>query len=213
MNKLIKILLLINFMIINIWNIFADDLMEEAFKPSVANDFIINMWNNKESVWNEVFRQWTDVNANLTRKCFIDNQEKKINKEETCKKYMIVKQLATERDWKKCIDSEWKKVRVKREYKKDYCETILWWEYKRANVAVRAPLLVRIAKFILRITVALSITMVIYNWIYYIIESAKWWDVKKAKENLIYIWVWLLVALLSVAIINLVSSITLSSFK
>jgi hypothetical protein len=51
----------------------------------------------------------------------------------------------------------------------------------------QAPLIVRITKFLLRITIVLSITMVLYNGIWWVIESAKGGDVKDAKDNIIYI--------------------------
>jgi hypothetical protein len=79
------------------------------------------------------------------------------------------------------------------------------------GITRQAPLIVRITKFLLRITVVLSITMVIYNGILWIIESAKWGDVKDAKNNIIYIVVWILLALSSVWLINLITSFSVSS--
>jgi len=37
----------------------------------------------------------------------------------------------------------------------------------------QAPLIVRITKFLLRMTIVLSITMILYNGILWVIESAK----------------------------------------
>jgi len=37
--------------------IYAQDLLEQAFKPAMSNETIINMGNNKNAVGNEVFRQ------------------------------------------------------------------------------------------------------------------------------------------------------------
>jgi hypothetical protein len=82
------------------------------------------------------------------------------------------------------------------------------------EVDLRAPLIVRIAKFILRITIVLSITMVIVNWIYYIVESSKWsMDVVEPRKNLINIAIWIILALSSLGIINLISSIWISSLN
>lgn len=74
-----------------------------------------------------------------------------------------------------------------------------------------APLIVRIAKFLLRITMVLAVTMVLFNGIMWIIESAKGGEVKDAKKNIILIVVGILIALISLGIINLVSSLTVSS--
>jgi len=77
----------------------------------------------------------------------------------------------------------------------------------------KAPLIVRIAKLLLRITIVLAVTMVLYNWILYIIQSAKWESPKDPQKNLINIWIGILLALASLWIINLISSLTISSLK
>lgn len=85
------------------------------------------------------------------------------------------------------------------------------WYKSNIKTTEQAPLLVRVTKFILRITIVLSITMIIFNGILWIVESSKWWEVKDAKNNLIYIVVWIVLALSSVALVNLMSSLWMSS--
>lgn len=80
-------------------------------------------------------------------------------------------------------------------------------------VSYKAPLIVRISKFLLRMTIVLSVTMVLYNWIMYILKSSKWEDPKDVQKNLIYVWWWILLALSSLGIINLINSISTSSLK
>jgi len=155
---------------------FGQDLLEDVFLNAKSSQSIIDIWNDKRSVWREIFEEWTVVNWWLTKRCFIWNIER-------------------EDIW-----SEWECVNES-------------WERKILNFTPQAPLIVRIAKFFLRMTVALAITMVIYNWIYYIVESAKGWDVTKAKTNLVYVWVWLVVSLMSLTIINLISSVSISSLN
>lgn len=88
-----------------------------------------------------------------------------------------------------------------------------WGTWYKTNLKIeeQAPLLVRVTKFILRITIVLSITMILFNGVLWIVESSKWWEVKDAKNNLIYIFVGLILALSSVALVNLVSSLWMSS--
>ncbi len=86
----------------------------------------------------------------------------------------------------------------------------LWWG---TLFETRAPLIVRIAKLLLRITIVLAITMVLYNWVLYIIQSSKWESPKDPQKNLLNIWIWILLALSSLWIINLINSITISSLK
>lgn len=77
----------------------------------------------------------------------------------------------------------------------------------------RSPLIVRIAKLLLRLTIVLAVTMVLYNGVLYIIQSSKWEAPKDPQKNLLNIWIWILLALSSLWIINLVNSITVSSLK
>lgn len=96
------------------------------------------------------------------------------------------------------------------------CLEILWERRKELiDIQSQAPLIVRIAKFLLRMTVVLSISMVIFNAIKYMIEVLWWKDRKSAesKKNLIYVAVWVIVALLSVSVINLIISVPKSSLQ
>jgi len=83
------------------------------------------------------------------------------------------------------------------------------------EVAQREPLIVRFTKFLLRITIVLSVTMIIYTGIRYIL--AAWqeeWE-KNARDNLMYIVLGILLALMSYGIITLIESVgfsTLSTF-
>jgi|GEM_PF-5989780 len=54
-----------------------------------------------------------------------------------------------------------------------FCSDILGGDYTTTVLKTEAPLIVRIAKFLLRITMVLSVTMVIFNGIMWIIESSK----------------------------------------
>ncbi len=93
----------------------------------------------------------------------------------------------------------------------------IWWERRKELIDIQsqAPLIVRIAKFLLRMTVVLSISMVIFNAIKYMTEVLWWKDRKSAesKKNLIYVAVWVIVALLSVSVINLIISVPKSSLQ
>ncbi|HOQ78807.1 MAG TPA: hypothetical protein PLW94_01100 [Candidatus Absconditabacterales bacterium] len=83
------------------------------------------------------------------------------------------------------------------------------------NVHSKAPLIVRITKFLLRMTIVLSISMIIFNSVKYMIEVLGGKDRKSAesKKNLIYVVSGIMLALLSVSVINLIISIPKSSIK
>lgn len=77
------------------------------------------------------------------------------------------------------------------------------------------PLIVRIVKFILNMTVVLSVTMVIYYSVKFMIQIFKWNDLKSigAKKDLINLIIWLLIALFSITIIELAISIPKKSLQ
>ncbi len=87
------------------------------------------------------------------------------------------------------------------------------WDVTMMDVTTQAPLIVRITKFLLRMTIVLSITMVIFNAIVYMIEVLSGKDRKsaEAKNNLAWVVGGVVIALMSVGIINLVVSIPKSS--
>lgn len=171
----------------------AEDLLEQAFKPAMQQETVINLGAGKNAVGNEVLREGIVINSVANRACFVNNQRLSDNELEAQKDAL----------WYSWNDSE--------EDDREFCETILWWDYRVDIVQTEAPLIVRIAKFFLRITMVLAVTMVIFNGIMRIIESAKWAEVKDAKKNITLIIVGILIALMSLGIINLISSLTVSS--
>ena len=168
--------------------IYAGDLLEEAFKPAISHEIIINLWWGKNPVGSEVFRERIVVEDMAGQWCFVDN-----------------KRIKT-RDIETQMEGWWYTWEVK-----NFCEEILWGDWDVSVLQTEAPLIVRIAKFILRITMVLAVTMVIFNGVMWIIESAKWAEVKDAKKNITLIIVWILIALMSLMIINIITSITKSS--
>lgn len=216
-NYLKKIIIwLLTFIIlwVNISSTFAvRDIMDVMFQPAKWYEKIIDLGSTKNAVGNEVFRESTNawINFNLSNVC------------------MVWWKIIAEDLWNSKFSNwvEWELFnKTLDEYKQevwykwsneDFCQIILWWTYETKSFTwdakTQAPLIVRITKFLLRLTIVLAITMVLYNGIFWVIESAKWGDVKDAKNNIIYIFGGILLALSSVALINLVSSITLSSLN
>lgn len=83
-----------------------------------------------------------------------------------------------------------------------------WWGATKKDSFV-----VSLTKFIVRFTLVIAITMIIYNWIKFVIKSTKWEAPKDVLKNIIYIVVWVLLALASVLIIRLASSVGSSSLE
>lgn len=168
----------------------AQDIMDVMFQPTKDQQKLIDLWTTKQQIWDAVFRSSTQVGLSLGGNCIYGDQKKSANE--------ISKDMVTV-GYSGDVGS--------------YCTNILKGTIEKINVSTQqqAPLLVRITKFLLRMTIVLSITMILYNGVLWIVESSSGNDVKDAKNNLIYIFVGILLALSSVALINLVSSLGVSS--
>ena len=68
-------------------------------------------------------------------------------------------------------------------------------------------IIVKVTRLLLILTSALSITMILYNGMIYIIETWQWKEWKSLIKNVWLIVVWILVSLFSVVIINLIQSV------
>lgn len=75
----------------------------------------------------------------------------------------------------------------------------------------KEPLIVRITKWLLRITIAISITMVIIIGIRFIMAWIKWSGFQQAIQDMTNLIIGLILALSSVSIIWLIQSFTLNS--
>lgn len=64
-----------------------------------------------------------------------------------------------------------------------------------------------VIKILLMLTITLSITMILYNGTKYIIEVWNWKDGKSLMKNVAFIVIWILVAIFSVTILNLMRSV------
>lgn len=76
------------------------------------------------------------------------------------------------------------------------------------DISTQDPLYVRITKFILRLTIILAITMVIFNGVKYVASAGDDGKAEEARKALINIGIWILIAMFSLTIVYLISSIT-----
>ena len=168
----------------------AEDLLEQAFSTAKSQETVIDLWSTTNAVGNEFLKESVGLQWNLGQGCLLDGNMMNTNDLEAQKQSI----------WSS-LDNP------------DFCQQVLWGDRNVPATTTQAPLIVRIAKWLLRLTIVLSITMVLYNGVMYIVESAKGGEVKTATKNLGLV-VWgILVALLSLWIINLISSITISTIK
>lgn len=80
-------------------------------------------------------------------------------------------------------------------------------DWLKPKINKRDSLIIQITKFILRMTMVLGVTMIIYNGILYVVKASKGENPKDILHNILYVGVGILLALFSVLIIRLVASI------
>ena len=69
-------------------------------------------------------------------------------------------------------------------------------------------MIVRVTRLLLSLVIALSVTMILYNGMMYIIQTWQWKEGKNLAKNIVYIVVWILLSLFSVIIITVLQSIS-----
>jgi uncharacterized membrane protein len=142
MRKLIAFFLA-SFFVLFSSSIFAQDILETVITPSKQNRQVIDLWNDRQSVWNTLFRWWVTV-----------------------------------------IDGKLVEVQ---------------------------PVYIRVTKSILRLTLAIWITMGIIIWVKYIYTQWNETEQKKLQWYLRNIVYWILIALGSLVIVEIILSVTRSS--
>ena len=74
-------------------------------------------------------------------------------------------------------------------------------------VSQEPSLIVKLTRYFLTFTIAISVTMILYNGFTYIIQTGRWKEWKNLVSNVVYIVIWILIALFSVIIITLLQSV------
>ena len=120
-----------------------NDLLRQMFSYPINNDTIIDLWENVNTVWKNVF------------------------------------------EWKGEIDID------------------TWW----IKVKNSPSIIVKTIRLLLSLVIALSITMILYNWMQYIIQTWQWKEGKDLTKNIAFIVIWIIISLFSVVIITLLQSI------
>ena len=191
------------------------DFLEQAFGPSKAQNTVVNPGNNAQAVGNEILREWVTISLenNFGQGCFVNNALVPNINQLYCEQILWYNWTNF---WGWACQNQNSNYTISinsldhESGKEVFCQQVLWWD---RNVPafqswVRPPLIVRITKFILRMTIILAVTMVIFNGLRYVLAA---WDEAKMQEahkNLWYIIWGIILALLSLVIITLVNSLT-----
>lgn len=87
------------------------------------------------------------------------------------------------------------------------------WGWKIIKTSEQAPLLVRITQTLLRLTIALSIPVLIRIGLKLIKNGMSGWDIKEWLKEVSWVLLWLMLALSAVGIIYLIQSIATQSLN
>jgi len=126
--------------------VLGDDIMTIWFWPAMTRSAVINIWQDKNTVWRSVLRE----------------------------------------------------------------STVVW-----STIYREVPLIVRIVKVILKMTVVLSVSMVIFSSIKFMIQIFNGSEIKSAGaiKDLKNILIWLLIAMFSITAVNLIISLPKNSLQ
>jgi len=184
----------------------ADDLLRQLFEPAIQTDNIIDMWENVNTVW-ENFFEWSididllDVDTDL--RFAIGEVVRDDHGNPLCGWGWKKKTRPCPEECQ--IVSEDNKEKCRKEWKRDFIEA----SYIEASGGIsRSPsLIVKATRLLLLLTITLSITMILWNGMSYIIQTWQWKEWKNLVKNIIYIVVWIFIALFSVIIITIIQSV------
>lgn len=228
----------------SISQIYAQNLFNNIFKPSVERGYIIDIGDSKDRVWSSIFEGgvWVDINVNQNEACEIHNVIIQASEGEcesewgtrtphsytqnntTVTSYRCVKNdpIIVQTTEANCnADGVWSfgvcKVAGRTVHAN---ESQCAWATKNRirteafiTASQRDPLFVRIAKLLLRITIALSVTFVLYNAILYALSFGDSNKTSTAQKKLLNIIIGVIIALSSVGIIYLIQSIITQTIR
>ena len=138
----------------------AADLLEKVIQPSKEYEQIVDFWNNKDAVWNEIFREWTSVNTQASLDCYKVKQW--LDDAGSCNSWWWSRHIIENKCYEKIPSPvQWNNLQEKA----NNCRDVAWGErvfIAGIELAQKQPLIVRVTTWLLRITVVLSVTMLIF---------------------------------------------------
>lgn len=193
---LLLALLIVPFFLWCFCNASPNDLLWQLVEPAYYQETIIWLWKSKETVWRNVFKWVTEVGVGvyLERRVVTDKETGK----PVCR-FWPCDELCSSID-ENLSNSD--RLFCKRQWKFEGVE--VWLE---AWAGKQPSLIVKVTRMLLILTIALSVTMILYNGMMYIVKTWQWKEWKDVIKNIAYIVIWILIALFSVIIIRIIQSI------
>lgn len=206
-----------------------NDLLNKAFDEAKKYDYIINPGNDKEAVGGQVFNPTVDIslNDNFGKGCFIGGKEDSVDlRRRYCEEKLWF-------DWnveispgngaglgKGCFEKpadggKYIKKNISQDDLRAYCENDLKWDYNITAIGIelKEPYYIRITKLILRVMIAISVSIIIFAGISYALAFGDPNKQKKAQDMVMYALLGVLLALGALAIIQLTLTLTKSTLS
>lgn len=171
----------------------ADDLLWIITQPAYDYDIIIWwLWENVDTVWKRFFKWSTEIAGGVS--VFMKSPVKDANGNMVCRWWACSADCVTQTSTNQRL--------CQRQWKMQSWLGVSAW----VGIGSKPSTIVRITRMLLVVVIALSVTMILYNWMMYIVETWQWKDWKSLK-NIAYIVAGILIALFSVIIIRIIESI------
>lgn len=185
----------------------ANDLLWQIWEPSYDPGTVVKAWMNVNYVWRRIIHWGTEVGLKLVKSYDIDEETWRYPCKSNCKISITVPGF----------DDEWNPINIIQQIDCwDPIQGVAYPECKskvrkakwKMDVAAtkRPSLIVWVTRALLTLVITLSVTMILYNWMKYIIETWQWKESKNLIKNVAYIVIWILISLFSVIIIALLQS-------
>lgn len=162
-------------------SIAEDDLLWQLTEPTYEADMTIKVGKQSKYVWTRFFWGEKALDVTVGKEIKFDDDGKPLCHGGECAPW--------------CDGSE----------DKEECNyQHIWVDVKAGD---KPSIIARITRILLSLVIALSITMILYNGMMYIVKTWQWKEAKDLTKNVAYIVIWILVALFSVVIITLIQSV------
>jgi len=182
----------------------VDDLLYQLMYPAISSDTVIDMWESVNTVW-ENFFEWSidfdildiDTDLRFTTGTIVRDEDGNPK----CGWWKNPKPCTPE-----CAEVT--------DDNRDICKDE--WRYRHIDasyieasggISRNSSIIVKFTRIFLSLVITLSVTMILWNWMSYIIQTWQWKEWKNLVKNIVYIVVWILIALFSVIIITIIQSV------
>lgn len=177
---------------------WQSDLLWELMDPAMQYNNTLNVWLSTNRVWKNVF-EWSyditlidlDLNINAIKR---DNDGHPL-----CEWWD---------GWEIVCTSP---CSVVNNNNKEVCKDKRVWQFADpeawGGITKTPSIIVKVTRLLLILVITLSVTMILYNWLIYIVQTWQWKEGKSLVKNIVYIVIWILISLFSVVIITIIQSV------